>query len=164
MAVAIPIMMAAGAALSAYGAIQQGQAQKAAAGYNAQLNARNAELATLQANADAEAQNRRARQIHGAMVAGFGASGLSSDSTLDVLAMSAQQAALDEATIRYNGRLKAMGYHQGAVLDRLSGTTAEQQGYLSGASYFLTGIGTASATYASGQRRIPGTMQYTGHF
>lgn len=162
MAVAIPFIMVAGAALSAYGAVQSAQAQKTAAQYNAALNERNATIAHQQAEADAQMQERRARQVHGSIVAGYGAAGVEGESMLDVLSMSAQQAALDESTIRYRGNLKAMGYHDNAALDRMAGETAERQGYLNAASSFLMGMGQAGATYAAGARRIPGTQAYTG--
>ena len=162
MAVAIPFIMIAGAAISAYGAIQSAQAQKAASQYNAALNERNATIATQQAEADVQMHRRQVAQQEGAIIAGYGASGVTLEgSPLDVLAMSETQAALDEKTIRYRANLKAMGYHDNATLDRMAGKTAEQQGYLNAASQFLTGVGQAGAASAAGGRRIPGTVSYT---
>lgn len=156
MAVAIPILMIAGAALSAYGAIQQANAQKQAAQFNAKLNERNATIALDQAGADALRVRRNAAQIQGSAVAGYGASGVGLEgSPLDVLGASAEQASLDESTVRYKGTLKAMGYHSNADLEQFAGKTAEQQGYLNSASALLTGVGRAGSSYATTNRRIP---------
>ena len=156
MAVAIPILMIAGAAMSAYGAVQQANAQKQAAQFNAKLNERNATIALDQAGADALRVRRNAAQIQGSAVAGYGASGVALEgSPLDVLGASAEQASLDESTVRYKGTLKAMGYHSNAELDQFAGRTAEQQGYLNSASALLTGVGRAGSSYATANRRIP---------
>jgi hypothetical protein len=45
MAMAIPVVMMAGAAISAYGAIQQANAAQAAGSYNAQIRERDAAVA-----------------------------------------------------------------------------------------------------------------------
>ncbi|MGH8743488.1 MAG: hypothetical protein ACREUY_04340, partial [Burkholderiales bacterium] len=104
MAQAIPIIMLAGAALSAYGAIQQANAQKQASQFNAALNERNATIAVQQAGADALQVRRHAAQVQGAAVAGYGASGVTLEgSPLDVLSDSAAQASLAESTVRYRG-------------------------------------------------------------
>ena len=161
MAVAIPLIMVAGAALSAYGAYQQGQAKKAASQYNAELRERDATIAHQQAEADVDIFRRRAAQTHGSIVAGYGASGVTLEgSPIDVLAMSQENAAMDEQIIRYKGNLKAMGYHDSAALERLSGESAERQGTLNAASQFLMGMGQAGATYAAGTRNVPGTRSY----
>lgn len=161
MAVAIPIIMVAGMALSAYGAIQQGNAQKAAAQYNAALNERNATVATQQATAEANRIRVAASRAQGAMMAAFGASGLSIDgSAIDALGDSAAQAQLDIETVKYRGKLEAMGYHSSAELDRMQGKTAQEQSQLRAASEILTGIGRAGATYAAGARRIPSTNSF----
>lgn len=150
MAVAIPFIMIAGAAISAYGAVQQAQAQKTAAQYNAGLSERNALVARQQADAAVLTQRRQAAQMHGTMVAGYGASGVELEgSPLDVMAYSVSLAKLDEANIRYRAELQAMGHQESATLDRMAGQTAEQQGYLNSASHFMTGIGRAGSSYAS---------------
>ncbi len=155
MAVAIPFIMLAGAAVSAYGAVQQANAQKQASQFNAALNERNALVATQQANAEAARIGRVSRQVQGSMAAGFGASGLTVEgSALDALGSSAAMAQLDIETVKYRGTLQAMGYHSSAELDRMQGDTAQEQGYYRAASEVLTGVGRAGATYASGSRRI----------
>lgn len=157
MAVAIPIMLA-GAAISAYGAMSQANAQKTASTFNSALNERNALVATQQADAEAARIGRVSRQVQGSMAAGFGASGLTMEgSALDALGNSAAQAQLDIENVKYRGTLQAMGYHSSAELDTMQGKTAQEQGYYRAASEVLTGVGRAGATYAAGSRRIGDT-------
>jgi hypothetical protein len=163
MAEAIPVMMLAGTAISAMGAMSQANAQVASSNFNAQINQRNATLATQQATVEAERVARQGELAQGRMRAALGASGLTVDgSALDALADSAAQAQLDVETVKYRGRLAAMGYHDNVALDRLAGRTAREQGTLRTASEVLTGVGRAGATYAAGARRIEGTNTYTG--
>jgi len=58
-------MMVAGAAISAYGAMQQGKAQAEAATYNARISDQQAQMSLDQAGAEAATQRRRAEQQHG---------------------------------------------------------------------------------------------------
>lgn len=156
MADPISWVMIAGAAVSAAGAYSQGQAGKAAASYNATLRERDATVALNQSSQDAIQMRARTDQFHGALVASYGASGVSSDegSPMDALRMSAANAKLDEGMILYKGRLKALGYHDDATLNRIAGRTAEEQGYLNSASSLLVGGGRTMATYQAGKRPL----------
>lgn len=159
MAVAIPIMMLAGAAISAYGQVQQANAAKEAGHYNAKLQERNAVIATQQANQEATLLNRRASAVQGSLQAGYGAAGVTNEgSPSDVLAASVTNAKLDEATILYKGQLKAMGYHENATLNMMGANTAEKQGGLNAASEILTGVARSGSTYASMNSRY-GTLR-----
>lgn len=159
MGAAIPMVMMAGSAISALGAISQANAAKSAASYNAQIQERNAMVATQQAAADAERVRRQGVQTEGSILAGYGASGVATDegSPMDVLKMSIANAKLDEETVLYKGRLKATGYADEATLSRYSGKVAQQQGYLKAASYLIGGAGKAGATYAAAQRPLSRT-------
>lgn len=161
MAEAIPVMMLAGTALSAMGAMSQANARVASSEFNAQINQRNATIATQQATAEAARVARQGELSLGRQRAALGASGLTvEDSALDFLADSAAQAQLDIETVKYRGTLEAMGYHENAALDRMGARTAREQGYLQTASEVLTGVGRTTAAYASGSRRIQGTNTY----
>jgi hypothetical protein len=161
---AIPLVMLAGAAVSAIGAMSQANAAKAAHSYNATLRERDAIVATEQSGQDALRVQRHAAMEQGNILAGYGASGVATDegSPLDVLRMSAANAKLDEGTVLYKGRLKATGYATDATLERRAGRTAEEQGYLNSASYALTGIGRAGATYEAGRRPLNRGSSYSG--
>lgn len=150
----IPAVMMAGAGISALGAISQANAAQAASSYNAQLRESDAAVALDQAGRDVVQVRRAGMRAQGSVLASYGASGVATDegSPLDVLAMSASEAKLDEETVLYKGRLKASGYEGAARLERFSGKTAQQQGYLSAASYLIGGAGQAGSTYAMTQR------------
>lgn len=153
---ALPLIIMGGSAISAVGAISQANAQQAASSYNATLRERDALVATDQAGRDAEQVRRAGVRAQGSLLAGYGASGVATDegSPLDVLAMSASEAKLDEETVLYKGRLKSMGYTDAAALDRAQGDVAQQQGYLNAASYLIGGVGKAGLASASMSRRF----------
>lgn len=166
MAPAIPFIMLAGAAISAMGAVSQANAAQAASGYNATLKAQHAKVALDQASVDAWRVQQQGQFAHGSLIAGLGASGGTSDDAIDLLRMSVSNAKLDEETVLYKGRLRATGYYNEAELDRLAGRTAEEQGYLQGASSLLTGIGQTGYTYASARRgpiRSSGSRTYDSY-
>jgi len=146
----LPFIMLAGSAISAIGAVSQANAAKAAHTYNADLRERDAIVALNQSSVEAARVRRAGAQAQGSILAGFGASGVATDegSPLDVLAYSAANAKLDEETVLYNGRLKAMGYRETATLERYAGTVAEQQGAINAASYLTAGAGQAAYTGA----------------
>jgi FtsP/CotA-like multicopper oxidase with cupredoxin domain len=150
MAAAIPIMMVAGAVISAVGAMSAAKAQSQAATYNATIADQNAQVSLSQATADAVTQQKQARQVEGSLIAGYGASGVTIEgSPTDVLQMSVTNAALDEANILYNGRLKATGFANEAELNRRAAKTAKEQGYYNAASSLLTGAGHAAYGYTA---------------
>ena len=149
MAAAFAGMMVAGAALSAYGAIQQGQQAKAVANYNAQLRTRDSSVALDQAAQEAQQVRWAGQRAQGTLLAGYGASGVTSEgSPMDVLGASAAQAKLDEQTVLYRGTLKATGYQSDAALNRVQGENAVQQSQLQAASYLVSGAGQAGVGYA----------------
>lgn len=153
MAVAIPIMMVAGAAISAAGAMQQARAQSSASEYNAQLAERNAILARSQTEADTAVFRQQAELKQGSLIAAYGASGVTGEgSPADILAMSAANAKRDENMIRYKGDLTAMGYRETAVLDRMQGRQAIEGGNYAAASSLLTGAGNAMSGYTAATR------------
>ncbi len=150
MAFAIPALMIASAAIAAYGAIQQGQANKAAAKYNAAVNEQNAVLSRQEAN-DAAMQADRERYMRlGSIRAAAGKSGVQAQgSVLDVIGDAASQSELQRQQIIYRGELKARGYNNTATLDEFSGSQAQTAGYLKAGSALLSG----ASTYAGNLKR-----------
>lgn len=163
MAVAIPFIMLAGAAVSAMGAAQAAKATETASLYNAKQNEQNAKLAEEQSRADAARFGVQYRRQEGSMIAEFGTSGLTAEGTESVLADSAMNARLDEETIKYKGRIRALGFYNSATLDRFAAETAIDQGELKSASAFLTGVGHAGSTWAASSSRLrqaPASYEY----
>lgn len=118
--------------LKPIGSIYQGEANAAAANYNAQVAQQNAAIARQQGVAAVEAQQRDAARSQGRAIALYGASGVSGDSgsPLDVLADSARMAELDKLTLQYNAELRATGYDQQASLNFFKEKTSRTSGYI----------------------------------
>lgn len=136
-------------AVSAYTAYDQAQTQSKISKYNQKV-AKNAAQAQRDA-ARVEAQNKadEYRQIMGAQRAGIGASGvLGSEGTPLVVQMdSAEQAALNEARIRYSGEVGAQKQEEEAIIQGYMGKQAVKRGYIEAGSSLLGSAGTAATTY-----------------
>ena len=152
MAAAVPALVIASAAISAAGAIKMSQAQATAARYNAQVNEQNAQIAEAQGAAAAEAQSREAQRRIGAAVAQYGAAGvdLSTGSPADVLAESVRNATLDNLTLKYNYKLRALGFRNQANLDYMSADASRQAGYFSAAGALVGGAAKVYGGYGGG--------------
>lgn len=137
-----------GGVVSAIGAMQAAGAQAAAAEYNAKVAERN-RIATLQ-QADAEAVDKMKenRRVLGSIRANIGAAGIDlAGSPLDVIGDTAIEQNLDVAKIKYNGQVKAVGFEDAAVLDKMEASSARTAGFFNAASGLLGGF-TQAATLA----------------
>lgn len=146
MPMAIPLAIA--AAVSAFGAYQQGQAAKKAGEFNAQVNLQNAAAAQSQASMRASQQQRETLLRVGAIRAAHGASGGTADgSVLDVLADTAAQGEMQRQSIIYGGEMQARGYQNTATLDIFGAKAAGRAGTLKAGSELLSGAAAASNSY-----------------
>lgn len=149
MAAALPFMQIAGAVIAAIGALQQGQAAKAAGDYNARINEQNAQIARQNA-ADQARQVERENYLRlGAIKAAAGASGgdTGQGSVLDVLADTAAQGELEKQQTIYRGELAARGYTNTATLDRFSGEASSTASYWKAGGELLSGGAKAYGSY-----------------
>ena len=139
-----------GAAVSAYGAIRQGQQAEAVGRYNATVAQQQAESARQAAAADAETKRRQYERILGTQRARYGASGVigSEGSPLLVMMQSEEEAALDVARVRYGGTAQAYGLESESRLSRFQGAFARRQSYLTATGTLLSGVGSAAGSYA----------------
>lgn len=154
---------AVGTGVGAYSAIQSGNAQKAAANYQAQVAQNNAKIAGMNAN-DAiaqgnqklQAEQEKDAQQQGMIRAVMGAGGidLNSGSALRNQVGVAQVDQLNQATITSNAARSAWNYrNQGADytaqsgLDTLKGQQAQEAGMLGGFSSMLSGAGQFANQY-----------------
>lgn len=153
MPMAIPIIMVIGAAVSAYGAYQQGQAAKKAANFNAKVAEQNAGIARKDA-AMQQAQSDRETYLRlGALRANAGAMGGGQQgSALDVLGDVTEQSAIERQMIGYRGELQARGYGNTATLEKFSGKSAEQAANIGAGATLLQGIGQAGMAAQSLKR------------
>jgi len=128
------------AAASAIGSIQQGNAAKASADFNAQVAERNATLATQQGTENAARIRRSNLQSQGAQRAAFGASGLRlSGSALNVLSDSAIQGELQALDAKTNAINESRGFKSKASLSRAQGRNARRAGFIGAGSTLLQG-------------------------
>lgn len=156
---AIPLgaMLAASAAVSAVGAIQQGMAAQAqaksaqdAANYNATIKRQQAASELQQSNAREEQQRRGTRQVLGQQRAALAQAGIGlGGSALDIEEQSADRAELDALTMRYEGDLRAKGLLAAAEGAEYEGRAAISAGknamtgaYLSAGASLLSAAGT----------------------
>jgi hypothetical protein len=164
---AIPVIALAATAVSAgvgaYSAIQSGNAQKAAANYQAQVAANNSVIANDNANQAIQAGNtqlqaaqEQAAQHQGMIRAVMGAGGidLNSGSALRNQEGVAEVDQLNEATITSNAARSAWNYrNQGADysaqsnLDTMQGEQAQTAGLMGGFSSMLSGAGQFANTW-----------------
>ncbi len=161
-AVALGVAVA-GAAVSAYGAYNQGQAQKANADYQAQVAANNAKIAqqnvtwTEQSGeAKVAAKGMQTSQAAGTIKAAQGASGIdvNSGSASQVRTSVAKLGALDALTIRSNTSREAFGYEVAATSDqaesgllRQEGSQAQTAGDINALGTFLNDSASAAGSY-----------------
>ena len=135
-----------GTAMSALGAISQGNAEASAAKYHAKMSEMNAANARAQASVNEDAQRRQARRFLGTQRASFAQAGIGlSGSAEDVMAQSAVDAELDALNIRYQGELEAAGMTNEANLQRMRAKNARSGGFMTAGAKLLSGIGTYSA-------------------
>lgn len=144
---AVPLLII-GTLISAVGAISNANAQSNAARYNSQVAQRDAQIGVDQGNAQAAIQARQARSQMDLARAQYGASGVdvNAGSPLDVMQASAMNASLDNATIKYNAKIKAFGYGNEATAYDYQAGAATQKGYWGAGSDILSG---GSKVYAA---------------
>jgi hypothetical protein len=151
------------AVIGAMGAIQQGNAASAAAGYNAKVAAQNAEMARRNAdfagaqgeqNVAAAGMESKARLA--AIEAEQGASGVDvgGKSFSQVRQSSSKLGMLNALNIRSEAARKAYGFQTDAVnyeaqgkLSKMQGKAAKTAGYINAASTILGGVSSAASSY-----------------
>lgn len=163
MAVAIPIILMVGAGIAAAGAIQQGQAAKAAAKRNAAIADRNGAISRDLALRDANAQTKEGRRRIGSMRAGYAASGVTLEgSPMDVIEDSAASIELDRLNILYKGELAALGYSDESESATMRGKQAQTESYFRASSALMQGAGSAYGGGGAGTPMV--TEQVPGQY
>lgn len=148
------------AGVSAYGQYKAGQAQKAAANYQAEVDKRNAVVAQENANMERQAgieEQRRQRlktaQVIGQQKVAMAANGLdiNSGTAADLLKDTAELGELDALMIGYDAERRARNHGvQGsnfmsqATLNQMSASNAFKSGLISAGGTMLGGLGKVS--------------------
>lgn len=146
LAVAAIASSLAGAGVSAYGAIAQGQASADAAKYNAAVAANNETAATQQAQFDAQQIRDKNKRELASQRAAFGANGIDPDSgtAIDVRSDSAQQGEMQALMAIYTGKTSATAYNASGRLDRMSAANATAAGGIAAGGSLLGGVSSAA--------------------
>jgi len=142
------IAQAASSALSAAGAIYEGQAAYKAGVYNAGVLRLKAAQIRTQAQAEEQQLLKNARKTVGDMRANYGASGLTMEgSPLDIMEESIKAANTDAYNIKYKGEMEARNAEFQAKLAQFRGESARTASYFQAASSLIGG-GTKMAEYS----------------
>lgn len=125
--------------MGAAGSISQGNANAAAANYNADIASQNAALTRAQGAENERKARVAARKQLGDMKASAGATGVSADSYFDVIGESAANAELDALNVRYDAESRATAYDNEARIQRFSAKQSKTAGRINAVSSLLGG-------------------------
>ena len=140
-----PIVSLASGVVGAVGSIAAGNAQAAAANYNAKVQDQQARVARDQAAATSSQEVRKTRQLVSAAEAGALEDGLTlTGSTKAVVDQARDTGNLNAMLALYDGTLKAQGYQANATLDRMNAKASRTAGYIGAAT---SALGGASSYY-----------------
>lgn len=129
-----------GMAVSGGTALYSGYTQSQQAQAESEQSRKNAEMAAQQANAAEEAQRRRSRSILARQRAAIAESGIGFGGSSETLQQdSAVQAELDALNVRYEGRVRGMGFRTESRFARQRASSAMAGGFLSAAGQLLGG-------------------------
>lgn len=149
--------------IQAAGAIEQGQAAKASADYNAAVSRQNSanaqqnsQIASQAGIAQEGMQEQKTRSVVGQTIANEAGSGVqtTSGSSADTQASEKELGMLDAINVRGNATKEAFGYKVAAVndeaqstLDTFQGKNAQTSGYLNAASSLVGAASQGSSDY-----------------
>lgn len=143
-AVAVSVI---GIGVSAAGQYQQGQSQKKAAEYNAEMDKRAADDALQRGSIDAAKIKENTRKLISTQIANSGASGFDSSTgtPLDLSVEAKGYGELDALTTINNAQRVASGQMAQSELDRFQGKAAARAGTMGAAGTLISGA--ASSYY-----------------
>lgn len=141
------VLMIAGAAISAFSAIQQGRAQQSQANQQAQISEQQAVRETQVAAADESDFRVRQSRFQAQRRAAGGASGTVSGRGSNLLVDQdfAQEVELSALRIRTGGEVRATRLEQRAEQTRFAGKQASRAGFTRGGALLIGGIGSSKA-------------------
>ncbi|MDE2233610.1 MAG: hypothetical protein KGJ90_05935 [Patescibacteria group bacterium] len=141
----------AGTALSAVGGLQQANAAKKAAEYNANVAEQNAARRATTGDIEASNAQMRNRAAVGSIEAEEAAKGVDagSGSAADVQASQSELGMLDALNIRSKAVQEAYNYRTEAAMDRATAKNESKAGTISAIGKAVTGLGTVGSEYSS---------------
>ena len=150
MATVAAVASAASAAAGAYGSMQSGNAQAAAANYNATVQRTNAGSALASSEAEtARIQDQSRRKLATATnAAGDSGVQIDSGSPLDLMADISANSALDAEITRWKGQRVAASGLASANQATMQGDQAQTAGMIGAGATLLSGVGRISGIYS----------------
>ena len=146
--IAATALMAAGAGIQAWGALQEGNTAKDAADWQATVQRQNAALRRRQASADEEKHRREMRQRIGMQRAAEAESGFAFEgSALDLMEQTVRNGEMDALNIRYAGQLDSRALELGADNAELEGINAQRAARTRAVASLVSGAATAAGQY-----------------
>jgi hypothetical protein len=135
------LMMIAGGALAAQGALAKGHSQQQASNYNRDLNLVNARQAEQATDFAIQQDISRTDRLLGLQRAQIAKSGIDiSGSPLLVMEETARDASINQQLMRYNGNQAVGAYQSEAYNNRRQGKAAMKAGVLNAGTSLLTGL------------------------
>lgn len=135
--------------VGAFGTMQSANAEAAALNYNAAVNERNAATSLNQSEAEIKDQRRENRRQMSSIRNAYGASGFAMEgSPLDVLEDTAIEQELDVRKIDYQGRMRAQGYKEQSVIDRMGAKNVRKAGKIGAVAQLIGGAANAGQVLA----------------
>lgn len=139
-----------GGVVSGIGAAMGANAQAAGLDAQAAFKKRQAKMEIEAGGAEARRIQGQVDRVGGAQRAGFAANGIAlSGSAEDVLLDSAEEGALDVATVRWNSNLRADNLKYEAKIDKMNAKTARRSAPLAFLAPTLSGLASYGSEFAS---------------
>lgn len=131
------------------GSVMSGEAQSAAASYNAKIQQQNAKWASEAGDQQAAIESQKTRARVGEIKAAQGANNIEVDSgsAPDVRSSASELGELSALTIRSNAAKQAYGYQAQANLDQQNAQMSEMAGMVGGLGTLIGGAGQAATNW-----------------
>ena len=146
----LAILPYAGRAVSAAGSVMGGMMQQSQAKAQAAAYERQAQMARLQGEYQAQRKQEEIDRLTGQQIASVAASGVTLDgSPTNVIASTASTGALDTGALRWNARIQSDDLTYQARLARINGRNAMVGGIVGAAGGLLGDLGKLGSRYGS---------------
>jgi hypothetical protein len=145
-----------GTAISAAGAIAQGQQAKVMADYQAKAYQQQAAADAMASGYEQQRERQKQALLMSNAKAQVGASGVAlAGSPTEVLIGNARQGELDIQAIQYGSQLRQNSLNTQAAISSFQGAQAQKAGYINAASTAASGLGNAYVNYKTVQMGLP---------
>lgn len=153
----LAILPYAGMAVSAAGSVMGGMMQQSQAKAQAAAYERQAQMARLQGEYQAQRKQEDIDRVTGEQLAGAASAGVSLEgSPSDVLASTASSGALDTAALRWNAGIQADDLNYQARIARMNGRNAMIGGIIGAAGGLLSNLGSLGSNGSTGSSAMSG--------